>query len=193
MNNISLKILKEATEELSEGTIDEYCQYLYKDADGDIDNIPDYQETIDYFFWVSKREYNMLYKRVKQAIENVADHFYTSDYKTYIELSDRATMNYIHGNIDDVDPEASMWTYTELRDDAFRQFEEETGVEIWQAGRSGRHIVVDDTFYNAYHYNELCAAQEKWEDWVIDEFAKEYPFPEDEVKEDTQDEDIKGE
>ncbi len=190
MNNVSLKILKEATEELSEGTIDEYCQYLYDEARGDIADIPDYQETIDYYFNVSKREYNMLYKRVKQAIENVADNFYTSDHKVYIELSDRATLTHITGNVDDVDPNESMWTYEKIRDEAFAGFEKETGVEIWQAGRSGRHIVVEDTFYNAYHYNELCAAQEKWEDWVIDEFAKAYPFPEENGG---QDEDIKGE
>lgn len=178
MNNLSVKILKEAKEELSEAELEEYSQYLYEEADGEIDNIPDYERTTDYIFYCTKPEYKKIYNMVKTAIENVADHFYTGDNTVYIELSDRSTLNSISGNVDDVDPEESMFTYEKLRDEAFKKFEEETGVEIWQSGRSGRHIVVDDNFYNAYHYNELCAAQEKWEDWVIDEFAKAYPFPE---------------
>lgn len=174
----SLSIL-EATEKLSEATIDEYCQYLYEEAEGDVDGIPDYETVLNYFFYVTKREYNLLYKRVKLAIENVADHFYNGK----IELSNRATINRLYGNIDDVDPEETMWTYSDLVRNALESFEKETGVEVWQDGRMGRHIVVDDNFSNAYNYNKLCEVQEGWEDWVVEEFAKQYPFPEDTKKE----------
>ena len=51
MNNLSVKILKEAKEELSEAELEEYSQYLYEEADGDIDNIPDYERTTDYIFY----------------------------------------------------------------------------------------------------------------------------------------------
>lgn len=170
-------IIRALNEELSESTLDEYCSYLYDYANGEVDDIPSYEETKDYYFDCSKQEYKKIYNMVKTAIENVADNLYSYDNgKLRIELSDRSTLNNLSGNIEDVDPEQSLFTYEKLRDEAFKKFEEETGVEIWQDGRSGRHIVVDDNFYNAYHYNELCDAQEKWEDWVIDEFAKAYPF-----------------
>ena len=167
--------LKE-TETQAGNDLDEICSYVYNDCDGDISNFPD-KEKMEYIADVNGREYNQIKKLVEKAISNVADHLYSYDRwgKENIELSDRATMNYIHGNVDNVDPEESMWTYEKLRDQAFKNFEDETGVEIYQDGRSGRHIVVENNYYNASHYDELCAAQEKWEDWLIDEFAKAYP------------------
>ena len=94
MSKVSLEIIKE-NEKLSEATIEEYCQYLYEEADGNVDGIPDYEMVLNYFFYVTKREYNLLYKRVKLAIENVADHFYNGK----IELSNRATINKLYGNM----------------------------------------------------------------------------------------------
>jgi hypothetical protein len=171
-------IIKALNEELSGSVLEEYCGYLYDDANGYVEDIPNYEKTTNYFFDCTKKEYNKIYNMVKTAIENVADHMYSGDSKPMIELSARHTLNNLSGNVDNVDPEESLFSYEKLRDEAFKKFEEETGVEIWQSGRSGRHIVVDDNFYNAYHYNELCEVQEKWEDWVIDEFAKKYPFNE---------------
>lgn len=167
--------LKEAETEAG-NDLDEICSYVYDDCDGNMDNFPD-KERMEYIADVNGREYNKIKKLVEKAIGNVADHLYSYDRwgKDNIELSDRATMNYIHGNFDNVDPEESMMTYEKLRDQAFKNFEDETGVEIFQDGRSGRHIVVENNYYNASHYDELCAAQEKWEDWLIDEVAKAYP------------------
>lgn len=163
--------------------LEEICSYIYDDCNGDIDNFPD-KEQMEYIADVTGREYNQIKKMVATAIENVADHLYNYDRygKENIELSDRATIAQLYGNIDNVDPEETQHTFENLRDQAFKNFEDETGVEIFQDGRSGRHIVVENNFDNAYNYNKLCAAQEKWEDWVIDEFAKAYPFPDDAVE-----------
>ena len=185
MTNLSVNILKEISKEANENingdSFEEFATYLYKEANGDIDHIPSYEETNEYFFDCNKAQYKSLYKAVEKAVNNASEHYYNGR----IELSDRRTMGNLYGNIDDVDPDESLFAYEKLRDEAFAKFEEETGVEIWQDGRMGRHIVVDDTFYNAYHYDELCAAQEKWEDWVIEEFAKRFPFPEEEVNDET--------
>lgn len=172
--NIS-KSLKE-TDTKAGNSLEEICSYVYDDCDGDIDNFPD-KEHMEYIADVTGREYNKIKQMVTTAIGNVADHLYSYDRygKENIELSDRATIAYLYGNIDNVDPEETQHTFEGLRDQAFKNFEEETGVEIFQDGRSGRHIVVENNFDNAYNYDKLCAIQSKWEDWLIDEFAKAYP------------------
>lgn len=144
------------SENYSQSELEEYASYLYNEADGDVNDIPDYEECIDWIVNVDKNTYKKLYKMVKQAIENVSGNMYNGK----IELSDNHTLWNIAGNFT---PEDFMF----YRDEAIRQFEEETGIEMWQDGRSGRHIVVDDNFTNAYHYNELVEAHDKWENWLI--------------------------
>lgn len=176
LNNIRMEgygALKEGTETEAGNDFDEVASYMYQDAGNEIDQIPS-KEGMEYIADVTDEEYNQLYDAVKTAIENVADHFYNG----MIELSDRATMYHLSGNVEQENPDEVQQVYANLRDEAFEKFQEETGVEIWQDGRSGRHIVVDDNYYNAKNYNELCNIQEKWEDWVIEEFEKKYPFPE---------------
>lgn len=152
----------------------EYASYLYNEASGEIENIPTFEETNDYYFYITKKNYNDIYNMVVKAINNVKDNLYSYDYsKQKIELSDRATLLYL----DTIEKENIEYKaeqlYCFLRDIAFVKFENETGVEIYQDGRSGRHIVVEDNFYNAYNYDKLCSKQEKYEDWLIKEYNKE--------------------
>jgi len=163
--------INEGVETKAGNDFDEVASYMYNEANGYIDDIPTFEATNDYIANVTKSEYNKLYTVVKQAIENVSDHLYNG----MIELSDRATINSLYGDtVNDVDPDEAMMVFGNLRDEAFKKFEDETKVGIWQDGRSGRHIVVEDDYYNARDYNKLCEIQAKWEDWVIEEFAKKY-------------------
>lgn len=163
--------LKEGVETAAGNDFDEVASYMYDEALGNVDYIPSFERTNDYIASVSKKEYNALCKAVKNAIENVADNMYNG----YIELSDRATINRLTGEtLDDADPDIALQHYQDLCDKAFKNFEDETKVEIWQDGRMGRHIVVADNYENARDYDNLCKIQEKWENWVVDEFAKAY-------------------
>ena len=163
--------LKEGVETAAGNDFDEVASYMYDEALGNVDYIPSFERTNDYIASVSKKEYNALYKAVKSAIENVADNMYNG----YIELSDRATINRLTGEtLDDADSDSALQVYQDLCDKAFKNFEDETKVEIWQDGRMGRHIVVADNYENARDYDNLCKIQEKWENWVVDEFAKAY-------------------
>lgn len=166
---VNKKDIKEGVETKAGNDFDEVASYMYNEANGDIDYIPSFEQTNDYIASVTKREYNNLYKAVKTAIENVADNMYDG----YIELSDRATISSLYGDkLEDADPEEAMALFGMLRDEAFKQFEDETKTEIWQEGRSGRHIVVKDNYLNAVDYDYLCRVQERLEDWVIAEFAR---------------------
>ena len=152
----------------------EYASYLYNEASGEIENIPTFEETNDYYFYITKKNYNDIYNMVVKAINNVKDNLYSYDYsKQKIELSDRATLLYL----DIIEKENIEYKaeqlYCYLRDRAFNMFEKDTGVEIYQDGRSGRHIVVEDNFYNAYNYDKLCSKQEKYENWLINKYNKE--------------------
>ena len=161
--------LNEGVETKAGNDFDEVASYMYNEANGDIDYIPSFEQTDDYIASVTKREYNALYKAVKKAIENVAGHMYNGN----IELSNRATINRLTGEtLDEVDPDAALQFYQDLCMEGFKGFEDETKVEIWQDGRMGRHIVVADNYENAKDYDMLCNIQEKWEDWVVEEFAK---------------------
>ena len=166
---LNKKDIKEGVETKAGNDFDEVASYMYNEANGDIDYIPSFEQTNDYIASVTKREYNNLYKAVKTAIENVADNMYDG----YIELSDRATISSLYGDkLEDVDPEEATALFGMLRDEAFKQFEDETKTEIWQEGRSGRHIVVKDNYLNAVDYDYLCRVQKRLEDWVIAEFAR---------------------
>lgn len=141
---------------------------LYAEADNDINMIPDFEATNDYIYACSRSEYNAAVNAVKKAITNVGDNIYNGN----IELSDRATFNALEAP-EDVDGDQAQLLFGKLRDQAFEEFERITGVEIWQDGRMGRHIVVENTFSMAYNYDKLCEVQEEQEDWVINTFNEE--------------------
>ena len=167
----NLGLITEGVETKAGNDFDEVASYMYNEANGDIDYIPDFGHTNDYIASVTKKEYNALYKAVESAIENVVDHMYNGS----IELSDRSTINRLTGDyLDEYDPDVTLQFYQDLCNDAFGKFEEETGVEAWLDGRMGRHVVVANNYENARDYDTLCNTQEKWEDWVVEEFAKTY-------------------
>ena len=172
--NLYAKI-KESANTKAGNSIEEICDYVYKDCNGDMEYFPE-PEQMDYIADVTKGEYNKIKKIVGKAIYNVAD----NKYNGYIELSDNSTLNHLRGNFDNEDPDKVMQEYGSLINSAFAEFEAKTGIEIWQDGRMGRHIIVEDNFYNAYHYDELCRVQEELENWVIDELEKLYPETEEE-------------
>lgn len=169
------KNLKE-TDTQAGNNLEEICSYVYNDCEGDLNNFPD-KEQMEYIADVTDEEYNQIKEMVTKAIENVTGKLYSYDNRNEenIELSDRPTIEYLHGNFEGIDEGVLDDTFIKIRDEALENFKEETGVEIWQDGRSGRHVVVENNFDNAYNYDKLCEIQEKWENWLIDEFAKVYP------------------
>lgn len=158
--------------------LEEICSYVYKDCSGDMQYFPD-KEQMEYIADVTGREYNKIKQMVAKAIENVADNFYGD----YIEINDNATKLDIHidnintDELSDGDYEIIDEHYQELVNEALEKLQEFTLGEVYQDGRSGRHIVMEDNFYNAYHYDEIREKQEELEQWVLDTLntdAQEY-------------------
>lgn len=95
--------------------------------------------------------------------------------KEYIQLNDNRTVWKLDTVDYDIDTNADIdWDefYYNLVDEACRQFEEKSGVEVFLLGRSGRHVCVEDTEQNRRRYRSLCNLQVKLENWVISEYNK---------------------
>ena len=112
---------------------------------------PEYNDVVEeYYGSLTKEEYN-------KAIE-IANKI--KDIPTYngaLELSDNHTLYELKSLDDAYDSysEDVYYTYSQFVEDAVRTFEEDTGVKLYGEGRSGRHIVVDDTIENRIKYDEL--------------------------------------
>ena len=142
----------------------EFLEYLLREVeinrDGEVIYIPDFEDAETYKD-LTQEEYNKSINYLKSLIEK-AD-FYESDGELYIQLNDNHTFWEIdNGNIDFEFIDDYLKPY-------FDAFEENTGVELWQAGRSGRHIVVKLTLDNLERYDELKQEQEKQEKAFIEE------------------------
>lgn len=112
-----------------------------------------YDDTIDEEVYIKAYNYsNNLVKSIK---------FYNSDGTILLELSDRRTLNNI------TNPDIDYAYYSEVVSDYLNQFEQETGVDIYIAGRMGRHICVDNSLENAKKYKELQQIQTSLEDKMI--------------------------
>lgn len=160
---INSEPMNEAVEE-SESNIDEYARYLFDQAEGDVDYIPSFEETNDYIMEIDEDTYNKAYEIAKKALETVSEHSYNG----MLELSDNHTLWELE---DSGKSDEEWWSIVNSK---FAAFEAETGVEVWQDGRMGRHIVVENNFENAVNYDKLCEVQKKLEQEAIDEFnAKE--------------------
>ena len=124
---------------------------------------PEYNDVVEeYYGSLTKEEYN-------KAIE-IANKI--KDIPTYngaLELSDNHTLYELKSLDDAYDSysEDVYYTYSQFVEDAVRTFEEDTGVKLYGEGRSGRHIVVDDTIENRIKYDELKEKQAELEKWVI--------------------------
>ena len=86
-------------------------------------------------------------------------------YQNYLELHDNRTCWKLDNDISIADD-----LLYQLVEDACTMFEEDTGVEIYGLGRSGRHVCVEDTPENSRKYQYLKSKALKLEAWVIDAF-----------------------
>lgn len=167
----------------------EIAQDLYEDADF---NINRYGE-LESFEVMAYEDYNGYYRdcteadfeEAKKYLEELLDG--VKYYEGKLVLSDNETAN-------DIDYQAmtppkpnevdDFWVvYEMIYSQALENFEQETGVEIYGLGRSGKHICVDDTFVNLTHLEELKNLQQKWEEWLKDEIVKHYTATVEEVTE----------
>lgn len=137
--------------------------YIY-DEYREYDRYPEYEDFNDSTMSISRKDFNKALNKVKSVIDNVADHFYTSDGHEYLELHDHHTVN----RLTNEDKDISEWG--DLVNIAIDSFEEATGVELWQAGRMGRHMVVEPSYENAKRYDELVKICCELEDYAIEEF-----------------------
>ena len=179
MRNKSRLILEGIKKE-SSAIPDEYYQYFYDEVDFVVNHrtgmaydieYPDYEWFSGYVVDMTKREYNTIKNKIDKALRDVK--FYSGDSGLLIELNDNHTMWELEAR-DDVDSNYAIEDYFSMVDAALVRFENETGVEVWQAGRSGRHICVENNVYNLLDYYKLCEVQRKLEDEVIQEFNETY-------------------
>ena len=102
----------------------------------------------------------------KSFIEDIINYglkYYEGD----IELSDKHILWDINADIDNED-------YWALADEATEKFNAENGVEASFNGRSGRHVVIEDTFDNFMRFKELKDNMEKAQQEFIDKVNNEY-------------------
>jgi hypothetical protein len=90
------------------------------------------------------------------------------DHEFYLELHDHRTARkldnqYVYWN-------DAPFFIGDLVETACKEFQTETGVEVYMLGRMGRHVCVKNTIENRLRYDELREIALRWELWVIDYF-----------------------
>lgn len=147
------ELREEDKEELTESKElnEDLLNYMYNESEFDSDGatyIPDYDDiTYDYDDTITEDDYKQCYNYIKNLTDLIK--YYEFEGITYIQLSDNRTLNEI--TVDNLDVDY----YTAVVEEYLGKFEQETGVEVYQAGRMGRHIVVDNTLDNAKRYEQL--------------------------------------
>lgn len=147
------ELREEDKEELTESKKlnEDLLEYMYSESEFNDDGasyIPDYDDiTYDYDDTITKADYKQYYNYIKDLTDLIK--YYEFEGITYIQLSDNRTLNEI--TVDNLDVDY----YIAIVEEYLGKFEQETGVEVYQAGRMGRHIVVDNTLDNAKRYEEL--------------------------------------
>lgn len=135
------------SKELDEDLLD----YMYNESEFGNDGasyIPDYDDiTYDYDDTISKEQYNQCYNYIKDLAHSIK--YYEFEGITYIQLSDNKTLNEI--TVDNLDIDYYVAVVASYLD----KFKQQTGVDVYQAGRMGKHICVDNTLSNAQRYEEL--------------------------------------
>lgn len=123
--------------------------------------IPTYDDvTYNYDDTIDEEVYIKAYNYINNLVKSIK--FYNSDGTILLELSDRRTLNNI------TNPDIDYAYYSEVVSDYLNQFEQETGVDIYIAGRMGRHICVDNSLESAKKYKELQQIQTSLEDKMIE-------------------------
>lgn len=87
-------------------------------------------------------------------------------YEGFLELHDHRTLQKVKK---EVDPD----NYESLLDQVMSAFEGETGVSIYMRGKSGRHVLVDDTIENRENYDKLKSVAFRLEKELIDELNED--------------------
>ena len=172
-----VKELNESYEEDTESIVKQAAEYLFNDVDGDWDaRLPEYEEFTDTYMEINKRLFNRAVKLAEEALGNFAEHHYFDrDYNkisksgALLELNDNHTMWELNNPTLTNDEQAWM-LWDDIVTSRAKEFEDETGVEIYGCGRSGRHMCVEPTFENCLNFNKLQETQEALEDAAIDEF-----------------------
>ena len=93
--------------------------------------------------------------------------YYVYDGKGYIELSDNHTLWDFDFELDKSESEIFEITYCNEVNKAAEIFEQETGIELFYLGSSGRHVCIIDNFENARLYASLQEIQKCLESEVI--------------------------
>lgn len=138
---------------------EQYIFDMYED-DGDF---PEYEYFSDYVMDIPEDEFNRALEIVKSVV-NKDIKTYTSEGKQYLELSDEHIMNRLNNNGKTEDD------WIDLVGTAIDSFKENTGVDLYQAGRMGRHMVVDYTYDNVKRYDELVAVCKEMADAAVEAF-----------------------
>ena len=153
--------------DLLDDTLPDFIYKWYREED----DFPTYEDVVEeYDVYCSKDEY----QNIVSELSNVVDEceYYGENNHSYLQLHDNHTLNQI--NV----PDTSMYTdaeideiYYQLVDSKIAEFEEETGLELYLLGRSGRHVCVESNFSNAAKYDELCEAQQKLKKKYIEDIV----------------------
>lgn len=139
------------------------CDFkVYSDGKAEVTYIPDLDDVQRYVYEdATQEDVDKISKQLENLITNAR--FYKEDGELYIQLNDNRTLYDIDN--DNVDEQL----YNDLLEPYFDAFEEDTGVQLYQAGRSGRHIVVKFNLENLENYDSLKSEQEKQEQAFIEE------------------------
>ncbi len=180
-----MKIIKENIEEskkLKENKSVDYdinlAEYIYDNLDVEIsrhgyytfdEDVLTYEDVIeDYDDRITRKVFNKTKSIVVKALQEEDLKFYTPyNSDTLIELSDNHTLWQINVPIDEVEYGAVLEQYLE-------KFTQETGVEIFTEGRSGRHICVPNTVDNLIRFSELQDVQSRLESEMINHINTNY-------------------
>ena len=118
-----------------------------------------YDETL------TKRSYNKIFKMFENTLNNPNFKYYDG----MIQLSENRTLWQINNN--KIDSEY----YENLVNYYLQLFENETNVKIFQEGRNGRHIVIENNAKNFINYSELQQIQANFENELINQCNKIKP------------------
>ena len=167
MEGISDEVLEVARNLFDGGDID-YNIDRHGKATVNTEELPDL-DNYEYTYGTTRAE--ILQQAIDLIVKILPNVTFYNDYNDtgiYLELSDNHTFWDIN-EPEGFDGEFDYDLYNFFVEQAFDEFENQTGVELYQCGRSGRHICVEVNFDNILNYDNLCKTQAELEQQVIGE------------------------
>lgn len=147
----------------------EILEYMYDES---VPNeIIEYSDVKEYFkdnydgTTVTRKQYEKACRELEEIFNVIV--YYVYDGKGYIELSDNHTLWNFDFELDKSESEIFEITYCNEVNKAAEIFEQETGIELFYLGRSGRHVCIIDNFENARLYASIREIQKRLESEVI--------------------------